>query len=156
MARIRTATLSITPAMGTGIVVCEVTGELEFTPYELNELEEGLTFSLEGELWGEDYYLHEHPEEYPDLIWRRMSRTEGADRLVTLPRRTISGAGSSPRSYRLAKSVRRTALEEDEERTVEEDWVTTDTDEIYAVLTLTNTYTQVSTTRTSNMVRLHS
>ena len=158
MARFRSVRLDITRDRSTGKYVCEVSCDLVFTTYEVNEMGEGLTFSLSGTLMGSDWYIHEHPETSGDRIFRGIPRDRGADRVASLPSQIVTGAGDRTRTVTLTKEFNRADLDEDSEADRDagrdDSHIDTTYDELYAQLTLRNTYTQIEVSRTSHIFRL--
>ena len=158
MARVRSVRLDITRDRDSGKYNCEASCDLVFTAYEANEMEEGLTFRLSGDLMGSDWYVYEHPEASSDRIFRSIPRDRGADFVAHLPSQTVTGPGGQNRTVVLSKELTRSELDEDSEAERDagrdDSHITTTYDELFAQVNLRNTYTQIEVNRSSHIVRL--
>lgn len=149
MAYINRRSLQITPNTTTRVADCVIEGNIIFTAYELNEIGEGLEFFLTCELWGADQILIEQPELYPDPILRRAPRHDDYLIRVGSMRINRSIVSGNPAPFRFERSVSFDVLNEDR-GTREGSYTISETDEIYAKLTLTNTYTRIQTQGSTN------
>lgn len=149
MAYINNRSLEVIPDATTRVALCVIEGNIIFTDYELNEIGEGLEFTLTCELWGADQILIEQPDIYPDPILRRSpSHDDFLIRLgfMQINRSMISG---NPVPFRFERNVGFDVLNEDR-GTREGSYTISETDEIYAKLTLVNTYTRIQTQANTN------
>ncbi|NJO62392.1 MAG: hypothetical protein HC836_30455 [Richelia sp. RM2_1_2] len=149
MAYINRRSLQINPDTTTRVVRCVMEGDIIFTDYELNEIGEGLEFTLVCELWGADQILIEQPDLYPDPILRRSPSHDDFLLRVGSMRINRSMVSGNPVPFRFERSVSFDVLNEDR-GTREGSYTISETDEIYAKLTLTNTYTRIQTQGSTN------
>ena len=155
MATMTGVRLNVTENTRLSTVECNVTGTVRFNDYETEQLQQGLVYRLKCELWGSDSYLHENPDAYPDRLARetRWSSTEYVAALprVSITRDTPQGdRGPQYREFNVTRSFQRRTLDEDPGGAT----FSASTDEIFALLTLINTFTDTEATRRSNLVRL--
>lgn len=124
MATISGANLVITPNTAAATAQCTVTCRVTFTAYEVNEIKEGLKFSLVCTLWGQD--LPPDPD----------------DSLYTFGTKFFPDATPrNPENVTFSATLGSSLLNED-----------SGTDQIYARLTLKNLYTEKKVTAKSNVV----
>jgi hypothetical protein len=122
MASITNAKLKITIDAKTKKATCEVTASINFTPYEFNEIKEGLGFRLDCTLWGDDPIYDDHLYSFASKFFpdSSPSASEAISFAVVLPQNKLN---------------------EDVGK-----------DEIYARLDLLNTYTLVKVVKKTNVI----
>jgi len=126
MASLVNPKLNITVDSAKKTARCVVTCKVYFTTYEMREMKEGLRFVLHCSLWGEDLGMWLNPD---DFLYSYGSKF--------FPDATPA----SPENVTFDVTVGVSLLDED--------W---GTDEVYALLTLKNLYTNVTVQRKSNVV----
>jgi hypothetical protein len=124
MATLTTTNLSITSDAAKKTSHCLVTCKVGFTPFELNDMKNGLRFKLDCTLWGDDSGLN------------------GADdSLYTYGSQFFDASSTASETATFDVTVGTDLLNED-----------SGTDEVFAQLTLKNLYTSKKIPKKSNVI----
>lgn len=126
MATITNAVLTISTNSATKTAKCIVSCKVFFTVYEKNQMKEGLKFSLNCSLWGEDLGNWLNPDDF----------------LFSYSTKFFPDATpTSPELVTLEATIGTSLLDED-----------FGTDEVYGLLTLKNLYTGVTIKKKTNVI----
>ncbi len=128
MATITAATLAISSNATTKTSRCVVTCKVLFTAFEMNQIKDGLKFSLSCALWGEDLGINNWLNA-DDFIFSYASKI--------FPDATPAASELATFDVTLGTNL------------LDEDW---GTDEVYGLLTLKNLYTNVAVKKKTNVV----
>ncbi len=126
MATITNAKLAITTNAAAKTAKCIVTCKVFFTTFERNQMKDGLKFSMNCSLWGEDLGNWLNPDDF----------------LYSYGTKYFPDATpTSPESVSFEAVIGTSLLDED-----------FGTDEVYGLLTLKNLYTGVTVKKKSNVI----